>query len=145
MRVPGRRRVLGRAAENPIVVPARQNQQRHEPGGEQYENHGDAVDSDGIARSERRNPFACFDELELLTAGLEEHRDHDADGEYRDREAQRDRAGEGAPRGGHRQGHRRTDDGQNPQRRQPRKVTHQSLTANRAAATRAAPVNMDRA
>ena len=51
------------------VVPARDDQQRHQHRGEHDERQRDAVDAEDVAGAERRYPGVGFDELVLLAAG----------------------------------------------------------------------------
>ena len=68
-----RQRQVGvrRAGLVAAVVPARDDQQRHQHGGQHHQGQGDAVEAEDVAGAERRNPIVVLDELVLRAAGLE--------------------------------------------------------------------------
>jgi len=92
-----------------VVVPAGQDQQRQQDRRQQDQCGGDAVQTQGVAHTERRDPLVFLDELILRATRLEPHRQGDGEREHTDRHRERQRARHIPPRGRHDEYRRRAD------------------------------------
>ena len=91
----GVRRAAAQAGLVVGVVPARDDQQRHQHRGQHHERQGDAVDAEDVAGAERRYPRLVLDELVLRArAGRTRRRATTASASTDQRDRQRDPLGE---------------------------------------------------
>ena len=87
-----RQRQVGvrRAGLVAAVVPARDDQQRHQHGGQHHQGQGDAVEAEDVAGAERRDPLVVLDELVLRSGGIEFDGERHGDREHDQRDAKGD-------------------------------------------------------
>ena len=128
------------------VVPAGEDDDRHQGRGQRDQHQADAVDAHRVGDAERRDPRVRLDELEALggvRAELQGHRDGQAQGH--EREQQRHLLGQRTPPP-REEGHDdAADERHHHQRGQPGKGTHDALTRTRARTTKTAPPTIDNA